>query len=172
MGKAAPSPSSARFKFGDGRTGEVKHAADSKVGVAGCKGACAAFVLGAEIPALVCEEALEALGAQLDFEKDTLSRLRHGVRVPLRVNAMGHYVVSVVEFGRGPNLAASRFEWAVAEKRPDLSDGGLHVPLVGSGLNRFDPLREFSACAAATLGDARDDSISGPKKIIKKLHVN
>ena len=30
----------------------------------------------------------------------------------------------------------------------------------------------FSACAAATLGDARDDSISDPKKIITKFHVN
>ena len=29
----------------------------------------------------------------------------------------------------------------------------------------------FFACAAATLGDAQGDSISGPKKIIMKLHA-
>ena len=53
-----------------------------------------------------------------------------------------------------------------------MSDGGLHFPLVDGGLLRFVPPREFPACAAATSGDARDDSISDPKKIIMKLHVN
>ena len=65
---------------------------------------------------------------------------------------MGHYIVSVVEFGRVPAVAASYFEWSFVEKRPDLSDGGLHLPLKDSGLIRFAPLREFSACAAVTLG--------------------
>ena len=115
MEKAVPYPSNARFKFGDGRIGEVKHAADIKVGVAGCKGAFTAFVLDAYIPALLRKGALEALGAQLDFEKDTLSLLRHGVRVLLRVNAVGHYIASVVEFGRGPAVAASYFEWSFAD---------------------------------------------------------
>ena len=32
-------PSAARFQFGDGRIGEVRHAANITVGVAGCKGA-------------------------------------------------------------------------------------------------------------------------------------
>ena len=39
-------PAQATFKFGDGRTGEVCHAADSIVGVAGIKGKFAAFCLG------------------------------------------------------------------------------------------------------------------------------
>ena len=46
------------------------------------------------------------------------------------------------------------------------------MPLVESGLIRFVPPRDFSACTAVTSGDARGDSISGPKKIIMKLHVN
>ena len=75
--KAVPYPSTARFKFGDGKIGEVQHAADIKVDVAGCTGALKAFVLDAEIPALLRKGALEALGAQLDFEKDALSHLRH-----------------------------------------------------------------------------------------------
>ena len=41
----------------------MKHAADIKVGAAGCMGAFTAFVLDAEIPALLCTGALEALGA-------------------------------------------------------------------------------------------------------------
>ena len=59
----------------------------------------------------------------------------------------------------------------VPEKRPDLSDGGLHLPLAESGLIRFAPPREFSACTAATLGDAQDDGISDPKKIIMQSHA-
>ena len=117
MEKAVPYPSNARFKFGDGRIGEVKHAADIKVGIAGRKGAFTAFVLDADIPASLREGALEALGAQSDFEKDMLSLLRHGVRAPLRGNAMGHHIVSVVEFGRGPEVAASYFEWSFVERR-------------------------------------------------------
>ena len=54
-----------------------------------------------EIPALLRKGALEALGAQLDFAKDTLLLERRGVCVPLGLNAMGHYIMSVVEFGRG-----------------------------------------------------------------------
>ena len=46
----------------------MKHAADIKVSNAACKGAFTAISLDAEIPALLCEGALEALGDQLDFE--------------------------------------------------------------------------------------------------------
>ena len=40
-----------------------------------------------------------------------------------------------------------------------------------TALLRFVPPKEFAACTAGTLGDARDDSISDPKKIIMKLHI-
>ena len=126
LAKAAPCPSSERFKSGDGRVGEVKHEVDFKGGTVGRKGASTASALDAEIPAFLRKESLEALGAQLDFEKDVLSSMRHGVMAPLRVNEMGHYISSVVEFGKGrprsdrrPNLAASYFEWRSSEKRPD-----------------------------------------------------
>ena len=57
-------------------------------------------------------------------------------------------------------------------KRPDLSDGGSHLRLVESGLIRFAPPRELSACTAVTLGDAQDDNISDLKKNIMKLRAN
>ena len=44
-------PSSARFRFGDGRLGDVRRAADIPVGVAGGEGASTAFVLDVDIPA-------------------------------------------------------------------------------------------------------------------------
>ena len=79
---------------------------------------------------------------------------------------MGHYFATVVEFARGPNVAASYFGWSFVEKRPDLSDGCLHLPRLGSGLIRFAHPRGFSACTAVTLGDAQDDNVSDPKKSI------
>ena len=109
------------------------------MGIAGCKGTFTAFVLDAEILALLRKGALEALGAQLDSEKGTLLLLRHGVCAPLKFNAMGHYIVGAAEFGRGPNFAASYSECSFLGKRPGLSDGGLHLPLVESGLLRFAP---------------------------------
>ena len=81
IANAVSYPSSAKFKFGDGGFGEVTHAA-------GCVGAFTAFVLKAEIPALSRKGALEVLGAQLDFVKDTLSLKKQGVTVPLKVNEM------------------------------------------------------------------------------------
>ena len=123
MEKAHLYPSADRFKFGDGRIGEDQHAANITVGVAGRKGSFAACVVDAEIPALLCKGALEALSAQLDFAKDTLLLERHGVCVPLGPNAMGHYIMSVAEFGRGgtqrardPQFSASYFEWSLIDR--------------------------------------------------------
>ena len=50
VAKAAPYPFPPRIKFGGGRVGEAKRAADIKVGIAGCKGAFTAFAPDAEIP--------------------------------------------------------------------------------------------------------------------------
>ena len=54
---------------------------------AGRKGSFTAFVMDAEIPALLRMGALEAPGTQLDFAKDTLLLDRRGVCVPLGLNA-------------------------------------------------------------------------------------
>ena len=56
--KVGPYPTMARFKFGDVRVGEVRYAADIKVGIAGRRGAIAAFFLDAEIPASLRRGAL------------------------------------------------------------------------------------------------------------------
>ena len=57
-------------------------------------------------------------------------------------------------------------------KRLGSSGGGLHSPLVEGGILRLVPPEEFSASTAVLLGGARDDSISDPRQIIMKLHVN
>ena len=104
------------------------------------------FALDADIPALLRKCASEALGGQLDFEQDVSSLRKHGANAPPRVNEMGHAVLRVVEFGRGPprpdqgpNLAASHFESSSLGKRPDLLDGGFHLPPAEGGLLRSGP---------------------------------
>ena len=91
----------ARYKFGQGRADGVKRAADIKVATAGRRGALTAFVLAADIPALLRKGALESLGGQLDFEHDISTIRNHGVKAPLSANDIGHYVLSAVEFGKG-----------------------------------------------------------------------
>ena len=98
---------------------------------------------------------------------------------PPKANEMGHYALSVVAFGkgpscveRGPNFAASYLEWTLVDKRPDLSNGGLHLPNTVDGLFRFVSPKEFSACTAVTLGDAREDGASDARRVFMKLHGN
>ena len=69
-------------------------------------------------------------------------------------------------------MAGSYSEWTLLEKRSDLSDGGLHLPFMKDGLLRFVLPEDFSASTAVTLGGARDDSVSDPRKIFTTLHVN
>ena len=41
-------------------------------------------------------------GGHSDFSRDVLTIRSHGVDITLKVNEMGHYVLSVVVFGEGP----------------------------------------------------------------------
>ena len=77
-----------------------------------------AFVLGADISELLRRGALEALGVRLDCERDISAIRNPELDIPLTVNGMGHYALSVVALGKGPscvgrepNLAASYFKW-------------------------------------------------------------
>ena len=72
-----------RFRFGDGRLGEVRHAADIPMGIAGRKGMFTSFVLEADIPPLLRRGAAEALGGQLDFLRDSLNLGRKAAQIPL-----------------------------------------------------------------------------------------
>ena len=82
-------PAHALFKFGDGRTGEVRHAADIAVGVVGVKGTFTAFVLDSDIPALLSKGALGSLRGCLDFAQHTLTLGTNGKVIPLKMSDMG-----------------------------------------------------------------------------------
>ena len=72
LGKMGPPrvptyPAQERFKFGEGRMGDVRFAADKTRGIAGAKGNSTAFVLDADIPALFRKMVSESLGGRPDF---------------------------------------------------------------------------------------------------------
>ena len=69
-------------------------------------------------------------------------------------------------------VTASHFKWAFTNTRPDFPNGGLRLPNRWYGMYQFEPLPPFSACRAATSGDAMDGWLSGPKEIVMELHVN
>ena len=52
---------------------DVLSASDIAAGIAGAKGDIPALILDANIPAFLRKGALEALGRQLDFPRDTLT---------------------------------------------------------------------------------------------------
>ena len=88
----------ATFKFGDGGTGEVCHAADIAAGVAGAKGMFTAFVLDSDIPALLSKGALGSLQGCLDFARRALTLGTNGKVIPLQMSVVGHYILSVADF--------------------------------------------------------------------------
>ena len=126
--------------------------------------------MDADIPALLRKGALEAPSGQLDFARNTLTLGTRGIETPLKVNATGHYILSVVNFGAvsskggaGPPFSASFLGWEPPRKRPNLENGGIRLPFTDEGLCSFAPPRTFAACKAVTLGDAWDGNSPDPK---------
>ena len=117
---------------------------------------------------LLYKGALAALAGQLDFARDTLTLGSRGIGFSLTVNAMGHYILSVVDFpaapvtlGSGSPFSACFLELDPPRKRPNSEKGGICLPFTDEGLCTFANPRAFSACKAVTLGDARVGNRSG-----------
>ena len=134
----------------------------SPAGVSGCRGRLTAFVLWADIPAVVRTRALEAMGGHLDSSRDILTLRKQWADSPPGVNQIGHCILSVVacgwgrsRSGTGPDFSASCFEWTFVNKRPNLPNGGLHVPFFEDGLRRLGNPQTLSACIALTSGMPR-----------------
>ena len=103
-------------------------------------------MLFADFPGFLRKGALEAPGRQLEVPRDISTLRKHGAGSRLRLVRMGRKFRSAVDFGAGPPrkpkgavVSASRFEWAVASKRPNLPGGGLRLPNAEDGLYQFVP---------------------------------
>ena len=108
---SAPQPDSGRTwdsegRFGNGRLGGVRRAADITAGIAGNSGAFAEFVLDKDILALLRKGATEALGGQLDLLRGSFVLRRQGVKIPLMVNLVGQNILGVVDFRKDPSRSA------------------------------------------------------------------
>ena len=162
--KVSTYPSSARFRFGNGRLGEVRRPADISAGIPVRKGEITVFVLDADIPTLLRKGALEVLEGQPDYTRgiSTLRKQRVGI-FPKEIN-MGRLILSVVDFGADPPRYGGRPEVSASfvgrpftNKRPNLPDGGMRVPRAEDGSDE----RGRDGCVPV-----------GPKEITMKLHVN
>ena len=103
-----------------------------------------AFVLEADIPALLRQGAKEALGGLSDFLRGSLKLHRQWVQIPLRVNRAGHYILGVVDCREDSSRRVSKCPEASASflhlvrKFPDFSDGCLHLLYAPDGLYRLE----------------------------------
>ena len=129
-------PDCARFVFRHGYC-----VVDIPIAIAGGHAKSAALAIQADIPAPLCEGAVEALGGRLDFPRNISTSRGRGVDVPFKLNCAGHYVPSVAasgkgqsKSGRGPTSPADYFEWGFSKKRRNLDNGGLPLPYEEDGL--------------------------------------
>ena len=132
---AQPHPALAGFKFGKGRLGEVRFAAEISVGIAGGRGKFAAFLLAADIPLLLRQGALGALGGwQVDSNRNALSVVFSGEERNLLVT--------------GSTNSVSYTKWGASVKRPELPNGGLRSSYAEDDLRQFDP-QNFSGVGSS-----------------------
>ena len=79
---AGPYPARARFKFGDGRPGEVRVAEGIPAEIAGGRGKWTAFGQQADAPAVMRKGALGALGGKVDSSRHASPLNKQRVNIP------------------------------------------------------------------------------------------
>ena len=111
---AQPYPARERYKFGNGRLGEVRNVAEIPVGITGGRGAFTTSPINAERPAILRQEAPGALGGHLRSPRTALTssvaREREG---PLRSQ-------------RGPHVAKTADFWGTARRNLFSGWSGIH----------------------------------------------
>ena len=91
-------PASSSYRYGDGRVGDVHRAAVVPIAIVGYAGHFMAYVVDADFPASLGQEALETLGGHLDFCERVLALELLGADIPLEMSAVGHYLLNVADF--------------------------------------------------------------------------
>ena len=89
----------ARYKFGDGRLGEVRRAADISAGIAGSRGKFAPSATETEgISAFLRRGALGGVGGRSGLFRDISSLRKQEEAIPLKAHQVGHCVLRVIFF--------------------------------------------------------------------------
>ena len=91
-------PGFASFRYGDGRVGDVHRAAVIPIAIVGHAGHFMAYVVDADVPALLRKNALETPGGHLNFCERVLALESLEPDVPLEMSAAGHYLLNVADF--------------------------------------------------------------------------
>ena len=106
--------------------------------------------------------ASETLEGMLDSLQNCMHLAKFGARVPLRSNAAGRYVLSVVSFDeraapkspRGYTFSAAWFSWGGDVLGRGLPTTGVCAPEFWDDQCQPVALRSFKPCGAAILKDA------------------
>ena len=91
-------PAFASFRYGDGRVGDVHRAAVILIAIVGYAGHFMAYVVDADIPALLGKEAPKTPGGHPDFCDRVLTLESPEADIPLEMSDVGHYLVHVADF--------------------------------------------------------------------------
>ena len=97
---AAPYPTLARVKFGNGQVETARHAVDAPIVSAGQMEASTTSPVAQNTPALMSKGALEPRDGHLDFAQDMLHLRKIGAVANLRTNQAGHCVLDAPGFAR------------------------------------------------------------------------
>ena len=100
-------PGFASFRYGDGRVGDVHRAAVIPIAIVGYAGHFMAYVVDADIPALLGKEALETLAGHLNFCERVLTQESLGADIPLEMSAVSDYLLNVADFPKSNSAGKS-----------------------------------------------------------------
>ena len=92
------------FRFGNGELEVSNRVVEMPLHMAGRRGIVRAAVIRGRAPLLLSRPALKRLHARVDFNTDEMMIFEPAIKVNLRVNEAGQYVVPVLDHGR-PNYS-------------------------------------------------------------------
>ena len=136
------------------------------------------LMVGVDIPPLLRKEVWESMDGKLDFSRKSSRLATLGAEVPIRSNAMGHYVLDSVPFGArlnlGPKMSPSHttacapLGTSLPERRPSSSGNGLADSRDGQRL-RLTPLC-LQACRAVMRIDVLNLNVQDARGGARKFH--
>ena len=151
-----PEPEVNHFRFGNGSRKTSSQVVSMPVVLAGRPGFIKAALVKGSAPLLISRSAMKTLKAQVDFGRSELKIFDEELKVPLRTNAAGQFVVYLLGQSEQPEI---RFQEVMnTEYRSDVQDA------VVSETDAPQPSREVEPDALRDVADPVAPSVSCPSK--------